>query len=183
MRICMVNKSNLEALVTNRVFLRFCKISVFIGLFCYLQYLVLGVLGVIIGYSIQMVWSKYILILAGPFVLFVIFIPRYRIIGYIVSLMIIHYGTLFLLTSLGQENHIKQGKRYYEQAQYQAAIEELKKGSETYTWHMRLNYSYPYSEGQALKMLARTYCQLGEFAKAADALRLIKRRYPRSLSE
>lgn len=150
------------------------RVLIFIGLCGCFQLLVVGLIGVARGYSVQGFWSEWIAI-ASVFCLIFLAPPqkenRKNVIFYIVIFTLMYSS----LVGIAQNRYKKLGKKYYEQGRYQQALEEFKK--ETQTWYLRLKYN-PH-EDSAMEMMAKTYCQLQDFDKARDIYKLIMRRYPR----
>ena len=150
----------------------FTRVLLYIGFFCCLQFWFVGLLGVFRGYSVQGYLSFYIMI--GAF-LYVIFLSdslssRHMIIRNFASLTFI----CSMILSLPKGRYVKRGDDYYKQGQYQKALEEFRK--ETQTWYLRLTYN-PH-EDRAMVQMAQTYCQLEDFDKARDIYKLTIHRYP-----
>jgi len=149
------------------------QVLIFIGLCGCFQLLVVGLIGVARGYSVQGFWSEWIAI-ASVFCLIFLAPPqkenRKNVIFYIVIFTLMYSS----LVGIAQNRYKKLGKKYYEQGRYQQALEEFKK--ETQTWYLRLKYNS--HEDSAMEMMAKTYCQLEDFDKARDTYELITHRYP-----
>jgi len=149
------------------------RVLIFIGLCGCFQLLVVGLIGVARGYSVQGFWSEWIAI-ASVFCLLFLAPPqkenRKNVIFYIVIFTLMYSS----LVGIAQTRYERQGKDYYEQGRYQEALQEFKK--ETKTWYLRLKYNY--HESSAMEMMAKTYCQLQDFDKARETYKLIMRRYP-----
>jgi tetratricopeptide (TPR) repeat protein len=148
------------------------QVLIFIGLCGCFQLLVVGLIGVARGYSVQGFWSEWIAI-ASVFCLIFLAPPqkesRKNVIFYIVIFTLMYSS----LVGIAQNRYKKLGKKYYEQGRYQQALEEFKK--ETQTWYLRLKYNS--HEDRAMEMMAKTYCQLEDFDKARDTYELITHRY------
>lgn len=147
-------------------------VLIFIGLCCFLQFIVVGIIGVVRGYSVQGFWSSFVMYSGASFVL--LLTPRRskefkkKSIFYLVSIMIMYS----VLIRGAQGDHYKRGEEYYTQGRYQKALQEFKK--ETQTWYLRLDYNH--NESRAMLLMAETYCQLADFDKARETYKLILRR-------
>lgn len=149
------------------------RVLIFIGLCGCFQLLVVGLIGVARGYSVQGFWSEWIAI-ASVFCLIFLAPPqkenRKNVIFYIVIFTLMYSS----IVGIAQSRYKRPGKKYYEQGRYHEALQELKKQMQT--WYLRLKYN-PYEDG-AMEMMAKTYCQLQDFDKARETYKLIMRRYP-----
>ncbi len=75
---------------------------------------------------------------------------------------------------LSQGGYLKEAEKYYSTGQYQQALLTYEK--EAQTWYHLLKYNY--NERVAMNMIAKTYCQLGDFDSARDTYNLMIDRYP-----
>lgn len=150
----------------------FTRVLLYISFCCCLQFWVVGFVGVFRGYSVQGDLSFYIMIGAAVFVIFLLgsLSSRHMITRNFTLLTLVCSSILIL----PKGRYLKRGDDYYEQGQYQKALEEFNK--ETQTWYLRLTYN-PH-EGRAMVQMAKTYCQLEDFDKARDIYRLTIDRYP-----
>ena len=132
------------------------KIIIVVGITLCCQFFVCGIIGVIRGYSIQS-RTPVIILLVGLFILLP-FIKRYSYLSYLYSFMIIY----FCVTKTFQGHYKIDGDDLYDQGNYQAAMYEYKK--ETETWYSRLSYNY--HEAPSMLRIAECYAQLEEFDQA-----------------
>lgn len=149
-------------------------VLIFIGLCCCLQFIVVGIIGVVRGYSVQEFWPSFVMYSGASFVL--LLTPRrskkikINVIFGFISIMIM-YSALIMGA---QGDHYRRGQEYYAQGRYQKALQEFKK--ETQTWYLRLDYNH--NESSAMLLMAETYCQLADFDKARETYKLVlHRRY------
>jgi len=146
------------------------KLLAFIGLCCFLQFLIVALISVIRGYSTKTVLSDVICVVG--LLLILPYYPRQKrpvICIYVFSFMI----GFFSLISLSQGGYIEKAKAYYSAGQYQQALQTYEK--EAQTWYHLLRYNY--QERKAMNMIAKTYCQLGDFDSARDTYNLMIDRY------
>lgn len=147
-------------------------VLIFIGLCCCLQFIVVGIIGVVRGYSVQGFWPIQIMFAGVLFLL--LLAPRRskeikkKAIFYLAIFMIMYA----VLIRKPQGDHYKRGEEYYAQGRYQKALQEFKK--ETQTWYLRLDYNH--NAPSAMLLMAETYCQLADFDKARETYKLILRR-------
>lgn len=150
----------------------FTRVLLYIGFCCCLQFWVVGLIGVLRGYSVQGYLSFYILMGAFLYVIFLSGLLSAR------HMIILNFACLTVICSLilfwPKGRYLKRADDHYKQGQYQKALKEFKK--ETRTWYLRLTYN-PH-EGRAMVQMAQTYCQLEDFDKARDIYRLTIDRYP-----
>ena len=150
----------------------FTRVLLYIGFCCCLQFWVVGLIGVFRGYSVQGYLSFYIMI--GAF-LYVIFLSNSLSSRHMI---ILNFALLTFvcstILSLPKGRYVKRGDDYYEQGQYQKALEEFEK--ETQTWYLRLTYNG--YEDRAMVQMAQTHCQLEDFDEARGIYRLTIDRYP-----
>jgi len=147
-------------------------VLIFIGLCCCLQFIVVGIIGVVRGYSVQGFWSSFVMY--GGTLFLLLLTPRRskkikkKAIFCFVPIMIMYA----ILIRKPQGDHYRRGEEYYAQGRYQKALQEFKK--ETQTWYLRLDYNH--NESIAMLLMAETYCQLADFDKARETYKLILRR-------
>lgn len=151
----------------------FTRVLIYIGLCGCLQFLIVGLIGVLRGYSVQGFWSEWIML--GSFFCLLFLAPpqkekRKNVIFYIIVFTLMYSS----IVGIAQMRYERLGKEYYEQGRYQEALKELKK--EIQTWYLRLKYNT--DEDNAMELMAKTYCQVGDFDKARDTYNLIIHRYP-----
>jgi len=150
----------------------FTRVLIYIGLCGCLQFLAVGLIGVLRGYSVQGFWSEWIML--GSFVCLLFLTPpqkekRKNLIFYIIVFTLMYSS----IVGIAQMRYKRLGKEYYEQGRYQEALKEFKK--EIQTWYLRLKYNT--YEDNAMEMMAKTYCQLEDFDRARDIYKLIIHRY------
>ena len=73
--------------------------------------------------------------------------------------------------------HIEEGKIFYNQEQYEKAMKYFKKASETYTWYLRFFNTYQYYQRQSLLWVSKTYIKTGELDKAKEVYELAIHQY------
>jgi tetratricopeptide (TPR) repeat protein len=152
--------------------LRARKALTVVALCCCLQAFLVGLIGVVRGYSVQGFWSSRIA-LAGVFCLIFLALAQKhgKNVPYYISISVLMYSSL---AGLPQGRHLRIGRQYYEQGRYRRALQEFKR--ETQTWYLRLRYNL--DEHIATEMMAKTFCQLEDFDKARQTYELIMYRYP-----
>jgi tetratricopeptide (TPR) repeat protein len=146
------------------------KLLAFIGICCCLQFLIVGLIGVIRGYTTNTILSDVIFVVGLFFIL--PYYPRQKrpdICIYFISFMIVYTS----LIGLSQGRYIKKAEAYYSAGQYQQALQTYEK--EVQTWYHLLKYNY--HERIAMNMIAKTYCQLEDFDSAHDTYNLMLDRY------
>jgi tetratricopeptide (TPR) repeat protein len=154
-----------------RKFLLLLRLTLLItGIFCCLQVFVVGLIGVLRGYSIQSLLPSYILSLGIVISGFYLLLWRQNGVLLFACFTVI-YQSIF---GIHQGKYFYSGQELYERRQYTEALQEFRK--ETETWYLRLSYNI--NEAPALNMMAKSYSQLGDFEKASETLALIARRYP-----
>lgn len=134
------------------------KAFFFTGLACCSQFLVVGAIGVIRGYSVQS-WAPHWVMLIG-ILLMIPFSRKNNLVSYFTSGLLI----LTSLVSIFQGQHETKGDEWYDSGQYKDAITEYRK--EIDTWYLRLRFNH--NEDQSLFGLAQCYSQLGQFEKARE---------------
>jgi pentatricopeptide repeat protein len=142
-----------------------------IGVICFLETLLTGVIGVVRGYSMQGYWHFFglaCIVCIG----YCMFLSQYR--RSIMSYAFFAMAMYCLVIGLPQGHYLAEGKEYYEKGMFQEALGEFEK--ETQTWYLRLKYNL--DERIAMTMMARTYCQLKKYDKAREIYELIISRYP-----
>lgn len=141
-----------------------------LGLACYVQFFLVGAIGVLRGYSVAGLWPTWT-VLVGLGCIAVSGRAMRRGWSWLIIAMLL---TPSLGHYLPQGDHAALGTALYEQGRYREALSEFEK--ETGTWYLRLTYNY--KERSAAEGIAKTYCQLEEFDKARDMYKLIIARYP-----
>jgi len=147
----------------------------FISICCILQFFIVGIINLSRGYSIGTRLPEKIL-LAGLFAfipLSVKYLKKLAIFG-CYSLTVSFVLMYVCWISLAHVKYIEEAKEYYSTGQYQQALLTYEK--EIQTWYHLLKYNF--NERIAMNMIAKTYCQLGDFDSARDTYNLMIDRYP-----
>lgn len=148
--------------------------------FCIFIFISYGIIGITRGYSIQNNWPMF-LYLAGTLGIWIVIILTvidrkcFRGGAYLIYFLLLYLYAFTQCLYILQGRHYMHGKKYYEMGEYQKALGEFKK--ETESWY--LHWTYNWNEANATDMIAKTYCQLGDFDKAKEIYKLIEKRFPR----
>lgn len=149
------------------------KLLAFLGICCFLQFVVVTAIAVVRGYSVESDVSNVsnAVFLAGIFLILPYYSRQRRktIAGCFISLWMIYN----LLVNLPHGGYLDKGNVYYLQGQYPQALQACKK--EAQTWYRRLRHN-PH-EKSAMLAMAKTYCQLEDFDNARVTYKLVIARY------
>lgn len=145
------------------------KLLAFIGICCLLQFFIVGPLGIIHSNNAEKV-SDVIFIVGVLFIL--PYYPRQKR-PFICIFLLMFMTMCTMLLDFDSGHHVKKGSEYYNQGQYQEALQSFKK--QTQTWYLRLRYNH--HESETMEMMAKTYCQLEDFDSARDTYKLMIDRY------
>ncbi|MEN6308137.1 MAG: hypothetical protein ABFD91_10310 [Anaerohalosphaeraceae bacterium] len=156
----------------NPVWIKLCE---WIGLACLGQFLIVAIIGVLRGYSVQSHTPSYVMsggsvLLSfgylGRVIVFSEEIPRmtcrqFLRLSWMFYLVFFCFG-LNSIPGIMQGRYQKGGEEFFKQKNYPAAIAMYQK--EVDTWYLRLRYNY--REDMSLFGIAQSYCQLENFEQA-----------------
>lgn len=146
-----------------------------IGSGCILQFIVIGVINIIRGYSIAS-YLPVSIFLIGFLIFGVVLTLIYRKKRALSSFFSITASCLIMgicLISISQGRYLKEAEGYYNACQYQQALQACEK--EAGTWYHLLRYNH--KERKAMNLMAETYCQFEDFDSARDTYKLMIDRY------
>jgi pentatricopeptide repeat protein len=140
------------------------------------QYFVVGIIGVIRGYSIQS-YIPHLIALTSMLILSMFCALRSQKLARWKQnvIWVIALSPIFCSSIIGiqQTKYSMKGDEYYEKGQYAESIQYYRKATET--WYLPLVY-YSSEEFSVAKM-ADAYCQLGNFDKAREIYQQVQQRY------
>lgn len=147
---------------------------ILIGSCCFLQFLVVGVVNIIRGYTIATYLPHFILLLGCMIFILLRFLYQGKqtinsLFSIIASIMLIYVSSI----SISQGGHLEDAEEYYDNFQYQETVKACKK--EAHTWYNLLRYNY--RERNAMNLMAEAYCQLEDFDNARNTYKLMIDRY------
>lgn len=151
------------------------KLCQWIGLACLGQFLIVAIIGVLRGYSVQSHTPMYVM-LGGSILMMIGHAGRTFSFSEEIPRMtsrqaLFSYWTFYLVFFIWGLNSIpgamqgrdrKQGDEFFKQKNYPAAIAMYQ--TEVDTWYLRLRYNY--HEDSCLLGIAQSYCQLENFEQA-----------------
>jgi pentatricopeptide repeat protein len=140
------------------------------GICCCLQFLIIGLIGVVRGYPIESYLPFHIMLIGSIILVFLGLTSKKSIVWVLGFFSLICPS---IIENQQTSYHIK-GEEFYAHKQYEEAIKEFRK--ETETWYLR--FAYNAYEVPALNRMVKSYCQLGDFNEALNILSLIAKRHP-----
>lgn len=140
------------------------------------QYFIVGIIGVIRGYSIQSYIPSYIALMSMLILSMFCALQSKKLAIWkqnVIWTIALSPVLCSSLIGIQQIKYSMKGDEYYEKGQYAESIQYYRKKTET--WYLPLVYNS--SEGSSLTKMAEAYCQLGNFDKAKEIYQLIQKRY------
>jgi tetratricopeptide (TPR) repeat protein len=141
------------------------------GTLCCLQFIIVGFIGVIRGYSVQSSWPHYI-VWAWVICAILMHGRGIKLWGFTVPAVMVIFIIIPMMLVDGK--HYYKGSEYYRQDKYDLAINEFRKEAEP--WYRRLDYNM--HEDSAFFEMAGSYYRMGNYDKAREIYLLIQQRYP-----
>jgi pentatricopeptide repeat protein len=140
------------------------------------QYFVVGIIGVIRGYSIQSNIPSCIAFISAFTILMICAVRNKSLARWkrnVLKIIALSPIICYSLIMIQQSTNSVKGTEYYLKGRYAESIQYFRK--ETETWYLPFVYT---NKGSSLTFMADAYCQLENFDKAREIYQLIQQRYP-----